>query len=338
MMMESQSQADIEAVAASTHDGTVLASVVSDDFAPGFILMERTLRQHNPTWTFPIIAVHSDIKPLSEPTKSVIREHCHNVHFAKTNAAAMAPIHDYAREVIKTPERLFPAFSVLEILRWSFFKRVIAIDSDVIIRGSLEPLLHTSAPFSAVRARHSSTDAPQGYVNTGLMVFDETMLKGFDFAKIRSLLGDRKPKPGTGKADQAILNILLHNATIGYLPQRFNYTKRSLMMAMTEQGIDDPTAEDADTFLTEEDVRLFHYVGEKPWNPKVKRSEDAYQFADTLWLQAMSEHGEKSVYMLMDMQRRVWQDSYTKSVERARARKTTNARAFERMVSVYMGL
>ena len=67
---------ELEALAAK--EDTVLCSVVSDDFAAGFIVMERSLRRHNPDWTFPIIAVHSSIKPLSELSKAVIREHCDN--------------------------------------------------------------------------------------------------------------------------------------------------------------------------------------------------------------------------------------------------------------------
>ncbi|CUH80814.1 Glycosyl transferase family 8 [Tritonibacter multivorans] len=325
-------------VPSGANEGTVICSVVSDDFAAGFILMERSLRAHNPDWTYPIIAVHSSIKPLSELTKQVIREHCENVHFATTNDVAMEPIYDYAREVIGTPDRLFPAFALLEILRWSFFKRVIAIDSDVLIRGSLEPLLHASAPLSAVRAFHSERNEPMTFVNTGVMVLNETFLKGFEFSRIREFLGDRTPRPGTGKADQAILNILMHNAVLGYLPPRFNYTKRSVMVEMQRRGldVDDPDAVEA--FLDEEDVRIFHYVGEKPWNPKVRQREEAYSAMDAFWHRASEDHGQRSLFQLMDIQRRRWQDRYTTSVRRAQEKKPSNASAFERLVAINMGM
>ncbi len=317
---------------------TVLCSVVSDDFAAGFILMERSLRKHNPDWTYPIVAVHSSIKPLSELTKQVIREHCDNVHFASTNDVAMEPIYQYAREVIGTPDRLFPAFALLEILRWSFFKRVIAIDSDVIIRGSLEPLLHASAPLSAVRAYHSELNTPMRFVNTGVMVLNETFLRGFEFSRMREMLGDRVPRPGTGKADQAILNILMHNTALGYLPPRFNYTKRSLLLDMQQQGLDVSSPEDVEAYLDAEDIRIFHYVGEKPWNPKIRAREEAYEAMEAMWHRACEDFGKRSLFQMMDVQRRGWQNRYMQSVRRAHEKQTSSEAAFERQVAINMGL
>ncbi len=327
---------ELEALAAK--EDTVLCSVVSDDFAPGFIVMERSLRRHNPDWTFPIIAVHSSIKPLSELTKSVIRKHCENVHFATTNDVAMAPIYAYAREVIGTPDRLFPAFALLEVLRWSFFKRVIAIDSDVIIRGSLEPLLHCPAPLSACRANHSETNAPMTFVNTGVMVLNSSLLQGFEFHRIPEFLGSRVPRPGTGKADQAVLNILMHNAVLGYLPGRFNYTKRSLYLDMAARGCPTPSSEEIEAFLDEEDIRILHYVGEKPWNPKVRRREERYEALDALWHRATEDFGQTSLFQLLALQRRQWQDRYTESVRRAQEKRPTSEQSFERLVAMNMGM
>jgi len=327
---------DLEALAAK--EDTVLCSVVSDDFAAGFIVMERSLRRCNPDWTFPIIAVHSSIKPLSELTKAVIREHCDNVHFATTNDVAMAPVYEYAREVIGTPDRLFPAFALLEVLRWNFFKRVIAIDSDVIIRGSLEPLLHCPAPLSACRATHSETNAPMTFVNTGVMVLNSSLLRGFEFHRIREFLGDRAPRPGTGKADQAVLNILMHNAALGYIPGRFNYTKRALYLDLAARGCSDPTTAEIEALLDDEDVRILHYVGEKPWNPKVRSREERYEALDVLWHRATEDYGRTSLFQLLDMQRRRWQDRYTGSVRQAQKKRPSSTSAFERHVALNMGM
>ena len=315
-----------------------MASVVSDDFAAGFILMERSLRAHNPNWTFPLIAVHSSIKPLSLEVMEVIEEHCENVHFASTDDTAMAPIYDYARQVIGTPERLFPAFAVLEMLRWPFFDRVIAIDSDVIVRGSLDPLLYCQAPFSAARARHAENGAPMDFVNTGVMVLNECFLKGFEFSRIPEFLGGRPPRPGTGKADQAILNMLLHNSAMGYIPSRFNYTKRSAMVEIQAAGLDPADPIEVDAFLTEEDIRIFHYVGEKPWNPKIRNREEEYDGMDALWHRDANLFGKKSLFQMLEAQRRRWQSRYTDSVRRAEKKRPTSSAAFEKLVARNMGL
>lgn len=329
---------DLESALRAAGAETVICSVVSDDFAAGFILMERGLRHHNPDWTFPIVVIHSEIKPLSTLSQKVIREHCDNVYFTTATEDAMAPLYDYARNVIGTPDRLFPAFALLEIMRWSFLKQVIAIDSDVLIRGSLEALLHAPAPLSAVRAFHSERNVPMRFVNTGVMVLNETFLKGFEFNRIREFLGDRKPRPGTGKADQAILNILMHNVSLGYIPQRFNYTKRSVLLEMQRREQDVTDSEAVEAFLDDEDVRILHYVGEKPWQPKVRRREEVYAGMDSLWHRAAEDYGQRSLFQLMDLQRRIWQERYTNSVRWAQSKNPSSEMAFERLVAMNMGM
>lgn len=295
---------------------TVLCSVVSDDFAAGFIVMERSLRHHNPDWHFPIIAVQSSLKPLSEEVKAIISAHCLNVHFATTDELAMAPIYDYARDVIGTPERLFPAFALLEIMRWKFFKRVIAIDSDVIVRGSLEPLLYCSAPLSASRATNPSNNALMSFVNTGVIVLYPGQLSGFEFHRIRSKLGNRIPRLGTGKADQAVINTLIPNRSLGYIPGAFNYTKRALYLDMIDQGYLDPTPQDLESFLDCKDIRILHFVGEKPWNPKVRQREKRYVAAEALWRHAVEFYARSTLSELISVQGYKWQMRYDESVKR----------------------
>ena len=319
-------------------DRTVLASVVSEDFVAGFVVMERSLRETNPGWRQPIVAIDSDASPLSPTAKAVIREHCHNVHFARANARALAPVHAYARDVIGTPPRLWPAFAVLETTRWSAFDRVIAIDSDVVVRGSLEPLLHAPGSFSAVRARRPETDEQSGYFNTGVMVLNRPMLVGFDMHRLHEYLGRRQPAPGTGKADQAVLNMLWHNEVMGYLPDRFNFTKRSLMFRLragAPQVLDDPEAIDA--WLTENGIAIFHYVGEKPWNHKVRSTELAYAAMDELWHELLGRYAQRSLLRLVNEQRRAWQDRYNAIVRRAQQKNLQGLR-LEREIAREMGL
>lgn len=321
-------------------DNTVLCSVVSDEFVAGFIVMERTLRYHNPDWDAPMVVIHSSENPLSDEARALIHEHCENVHFAVARPAVMAPVHHYARDVIGTPQRLWPAFSILEAMTWSAYDRVIALDSDMIIRGSLEPLLHAAAPFNAVRASHHKTDTPERFFNTGVMVFNRALLLGFDISKIPYYIGNRKPRPGTGLADQAILNLLMPNALVGWLPQRFNFTKRAVaarLQAADPEAFDDPAAIDA--WLTARDVRIFHYVGEKPWNSKIRASEKDYAALDMLWHQAAERFCNKSLFMYMQRQSHRWSARYSSSLSRVRqSHPKLSEIAFEKKVARAMGL
>jgi len=283
----------------------------------------------------PVIALSCEEKPLSPASRDIIRAHCENVHFAMPDPGAMLPVRRFARDEIGTPERLWPALSVLECFRWAEFDRVICLDSDLLVRGSLDVLLHTSESFTAVRATHSETNRPVDFVNTGVMVLTRRFLRGFDFAGLPEMLAGRKPRPGTGKADQAIVNLILHNATMGYLPQRFNYTKRALYHDLADA---DPSPYEIAAHLDANDIRILHYVGEKPWNPKVRAAELTYSAADALWLDAFDSIAQPSLLRAMDRQRRAWQDRYTGSVRRVRQGKPLSDKAFERRVALEMGL
>lgn len=322
------------------HDNTVLCSVVSEGFVPGFVVMERTLRYHNPGWDAPMVVIYSPRTPISDQSKALIREHCENIHFAVARPNVMDPVHKFARDVIGTPERLWPAFSVLEGLTWSAFDRVVALDSDMIIRGSLEPLLHTTAPFSAVRATHHKSNLPMGFFNTGVMVFNRSLLLGFDVARIPHYIGHRKPRPGTGLADQAVLNILMHNRIVGWLPKRFNLTKRSVMFQLTVENPDalgDPQA--IGDWLDAQNVRILHYVGEKPWNSKIRADEKFYSAIEALWHEAAARFGKKSLFMHMQQQNRQFADKYSATVQKVhKTGKSLTGAYFEREMAKEMGL
>ncbi|WP_172300524.1 hypothetical protein [Pseudoruegeria sp. HB172150] len=314
---------------------TVLCSVVDDGFAAGFVVMERSLRHHNPDWTMPVIAIDSADAPLSAEARAVIREHCDNVHFARARPAHLAPVQAYARDVIGTPERLWPALAVLEALSWDRFDRVIALDSDLLIRGSLEPLLHAPANFNAVRARHAKLDMPMGFFNTGVMVLHRPLLLGFEVARIPDYLGGRRPVPGTGLADQAVLNMLMPHPLVGWMPERLNFTKRSLavrMRAGQPEGFGDPGAIDA--WLAARDVAVVHYVGEKPWNPKIRAGEKDYAAAEALWHAAAARFGGASLFRHMQRQSRLWTERYAESLAAAAGPEEER----ERQIARAMGL
>ena len=301
---------------------TVLCSVVSDNFVPGFVMLERSLRATNPDWSFPMRVIYSGLDPLSERSIAVIEEHCDNVEFVMCDPTMIAPVHDYARTVIGTPERLFPAFSILEAFRWSDVDRVIALDSDMLVLGSLDPLLHAARPFNACRAFNSRTNQPASFFNTGVMVLNREILHGFDPNHIVQMLAGRTPRPGTGKADQAILNILFHNEVVGYLPRRFNYTKRSLMSDLGDFAVEPPeTSEGVRAFLDERDVRILHFVGEKPWNVKVRDAENDYAMIEGIWQEALYRLGRPGLFAMIEDLRRIWYERFVSSVRQSRNRK-----------------
>ncbi|HOT81865.1 MAG TPA: glycosyltransferase [Candidatus Defluviicoccus seviourii] len=326
-----------------SNDTVALCSVVNDPFVPGFICMERSLRRTNPDWDFPLFVFYEDnICPLSAGSKQLIEKYCDNVRFIGIDVESFAEVFEYARTVIGTPERLMPAFFILEAFRMKTFGRVICLDSDILIRGSLDELLITDFPFSAVRAADGVTNEPRSFVNTGLMVIGEPLLRDFGLCAAIQSVRDKRPAPGSGKADQAIINMLFDNDSIGYLPRRFNYTKRMLMI---EAGaLNDCDAYEA--FLTARDVRMFHYVGEKPWNLKVRNAENGYGAIEELWTRELMSFADRDLLVFLDDMRRSWFRRYADAASSCAGKNEDGGKGggghprelFEKQVAKRMGL
>lgn len=267
-----------------------ICSVVNDEFVAGFIVMADSLRRRNPAWrpSFMVIA-ERDESFLSEDGRDLIARHVPEATFRWVRREEFARVHMQARATFGTPARLVAAFYILEAFRLSDTDRVICLDSDILVTGRLDELLLDLGPFAAVRAWDPKTGEPACYVNTGVMVLDLARLQ--EFSGLRAIMAavqGRKPKPGAGKADQAVLNLLFENDEIAYLPHRFNFTKRMAAELAGNANRADPlrAVEHLRAALAASDIRILHYVSEKPWQVKVNPAEQHFAVVDRLWWEA----------------------------------------------------
>jgi len=310
-----------------------LCSVVSDEFVAGFIAMYRTLVQHNPTWSEYPFFVFSQVDNcrLSDQGKALIAAHCEKALFVEVNNDDYAGIHHYAETVIGTPPRLRAAFYILESFRLHNFDIVVSLDSDMLILGSLEELLWEKNRFSAVRARDSSSNAPARFVNTGVMVVGNYYLNPAILKDFTKALKTRPLLKGSGKADQAIINIFFQNETINYLLGKFNYTKRTVHNQMGKKAIADINRVRA--FLADQDVRVLHFVGEKPWDTKMVAEELEYAALEDIWYQTFYEVASVEAVQWLDRRRRAHEQkaraSYNAAVQSLVTQKKWKKEDFE---------
>ena len=281
-----------------------LCSVVSDEFVAGFICMYRTLLVHNPTWVeYPFfIFSHKKNCPLSDKAKALMAEHCEKAIFVEVNNDDYAGIHHYAETVIGTPPRLRAAFYILESFRLQNFDLVVSLDSDMIVLGPLDELLWEKNRFSSVRARDSTTNLPMRFVNTGVMVIGDYYLYPEILKDFTKALKTRPLLKGSGKADQAIINIFFQNETINYLPLKFNFTKRTVFNLLGKEKAAE--ASKVRRFLVDRDVRVLHYVGEKPWDTKMVAEEMEYSVIEDIWFHAFYQNANVAAIQWLDRRRR----------------------------------
>jgi lipopolysaccharide biosynthesis glycosyltransferase len=252
-----------------------VATVVSDPFVYGAIVMLASFRRENPWFDGDFVILHDETySPLSLKNRELIARAAPNVVFHAVDPSRFERIFRFAEEVVLTPKRLRAAFLILESFTLAQYERVVTVDSDMIVLGSLQLLFQLEHDFCVVRAYDNVLDLPLPYFNTGTMVIRGDLLDAGMLDTISNSLEGVAVNRDHGKADQAVLNIFFRDRIKTYIDVRYNFSKRLV-----------PTDEtDVLKFLRDRDVRVLHFLGEKPWNLKIKDQERDYRRLEDLWL------------------------------------------------------
>lgn len=259
-------------------------SVVSEPFVFGAIAMMTSFRRQNEHLKDPFVILwNAENAPLSSASRELISREIKNVIFHEVDNRAYEPVFRFAENVVRTPKRLRAAFYILEAFR-SDYDYIVTLDSDMIVLGDVSSLFDIQHPFAAVRAYDHVKDLYLPYFNTGTMVVRRDMPDSVSFEDVIAALDVTEVNRNHGKADQAVLNIALRDSDKFYISDRYNFSKR--IVPVDER---DPAG-----FLSERDVRIFHYLGEKPWNVKVKTNEWQYRRIEALWWTAINQGASKA--------------------------------------------
>jgi hypothetical protein len=263
----------VAAAEGQTNATTCVASVVTDQFVFGGVAMLASFRQTNPWFTGDIVILHNKVNaPLSMRSRTFISRAIPDVIFREVDEGPYAPIFDFADNVVKTPVRLRAAFYILEAFRLPY-ERVVTLDSDMLVLGDLSYLFGIEDAFAAVRAQEAD-GRTLPYFNTGTMVVTSAAGGAAAFDEMAASLAGTTVNRDHGKADQAVLNLFFRNRDRHLLDNRYNFSKRLIPAGRR----------DVEAFLAERDVRILHFLGEKPWNLKARNMERAYRAAEELWM------------------------------------------------------
>ncbi len=261
--------------AATRKKTACVATVVSDPFVYGAIVMLASFRRENPWFEGDFVILHDDTySPLSPKSQELIARVAPNVVFHAVDPRRFEGIFRFAEDVVLTPKRLRAAFLILEAFTLDQYERVVTLDSDMVVLGNLQLLFQLEQEFCVVRAYDNVLDLPLPYFNTGTMVIRGDLLDADMLDTISRSLAGVTVNRDHGKADQAVLNIFFRDRIKTYIDGRYNFSKRLV-----------PTDEpDVLKFLRVRDVRILHFLGEKPWNVKIKDHERDYRRLEDLWL------------------------------------------------------
>ncbi|NCG36098.1 MAG: hypothetical protein GWP48_01040 [Actinobacteria bacterium] len=258
---------------------TVLATVCSDSFEPGFIVAFNSLLEHNPWFDLEVrVLWHPALSPLSHDAQERMSRVYDRLTFIEADLDQQRDIRERMISEFRTQSRLFPAFLVLEAFRFTDADRVVALDLDVLVIGDVRELFDCGDQFAAVEAEHA-IGGKRGFFNSGVFVAGAQHLTGDTYSDLVCLPVENMKN---GWADQAILNSYFPERGMGWLPNRFNSLR----------SLHPDHLGDIDMVLGNRDIRILHFAGLKPWNAKEPQHPHANGFdgADRLWSDAFCRY------------------------------------------------
>jgi lipopolysaccharide biosynthesis glycosyltransferase len=263
----------------TTFGNTALCTVLDDNFLPGFAVMAKSLLRTHPGLNLPLyIIYHPKHAPLSEASKRMAERWYPNLHFHEVDPARYKTVWSNRDGKLQTPHRLKSAFFILEAFNFNEYDRVVTLDCDMVITGDLSQLFQSTAAFAATQAIDYDLGKILNYFNSGVMVIGKVHLSGVTYEAILNHTVSPEYDRRKGKADQAILNDFF-GANYTELDEAYNVTKRKYP---------DTSFGSIDELFTEQ-MRILHFVAEKPWEMHVTESSQRYTKLENFWLEQFQE-------------------------------------------------
>ncbi len=151
-------------------------------------------------------------------------------------------------------------YTKLHVFRLDFLDRLVYLDSDTIVRKNIDELFAGQGFAAAPDAGFDRASSAE--FNSGVLALEPS------HALFCRMLDALAATPSRDGGDQGFLNSFLD--TWESLPQDYNTTKRVFAHHPA--------------LYTDADVKVLHYVGNKPWDPLRDPADDRYAELDRDWL------------------------------------------------------
>jgi len=245
--------------------------MIDNAFMPGFIAFYKSVVKNSPKilnykWRFIDMG-------LSNSNKGYMASLLHdNVEFVKPRFENYKHIN-----MSITDDCLKNTYYKLDIFSYTDCDRVVFIDMDTIALGDLNPLFRCGARLAGVQAYGSGSDNLRSGINTGVIVVNKPYL---DFKLYKNIL--QFSRRGFSMPDQKAINKYFKKM-IHILPKEYNCEKR--MWKGKKHKIFFSRNRDLLYRITNEKVRLLHFVSQKPWDksPRDKLNK-GYDELEELWM------------------------------------------------------
>ncbi|MBD8060662.1 polysaccharide pyruvyl transferase family protein [Cellulomonas sp. JH27-2] len=225
---------------------------VDDNYFPGFVVLLKSLTLTNPDADADFVVLHDGLAPAHISRALSLRPDLRFVRVDTerydTYAKGSAANYLYTK-----------AYYILDVFRLGGYRRIVTLDTDMVVLDRIDDLFEVDAPFAAVPQFFDSDGGRK--LNSGLLAFDHTFTDG-DFADRLDAIG-RSGAYELERHDQGVITAALDGDYLR-LPRRYNWVKRA-----TRRGGVPP-----------QDTAILHFTGKfKPWDG----GEHGYARLEALW-------------------------------------------------------
>lgn len=242
----------------------VFCTMMDTQFLDGYKVFFKSLLTFNPNFNYPFLILDNG---LDEEDKKIMEGIYSSISFLPIPKA------DYHFPSQKTESRLRATYYKLEIFRIIVedpdIDRLIFVDMDILIKGSLQPLVEVDLqglPIGACQIYQKRSDSLLKDINSGVVVLDKDYLTMEDYENLVGMA-----KEGFELPDQDIINrYFIDKDLCHYLPKIYNVEKRMV----TSKALQD----------IYQNAVCLHFVARKPWEEPSK-SERTFKPAYEEWYQ-----------------------------------------------------
>ncbi|MCA5892760.1 hypothetical protein LEP48_05255 [Isoptericola sp. NEAU-Y5] len=175
----------------------------------------------------------------------------------------------------KVQERFAATYTKLHVFRLDLLDRAVYVDSDAVVKQNIDDLF-AGDDFAAVP--DAGLDLPNPHVfNSGVFAFTPS------YGMFEQMMSRLRTTPSYDGGDQGFLNVFFDSWRA--LGPEDNTTKR--------------IASHHPELFHDEDVRVLHYVGKKPWEPA---DDPRYDALDLEWLDYLTDTEKNE--LIRDLRRR----------------------------------
>jgi lipopolysaccharide biosynthesis glycosyltransferase len=281
---------DFELKGDSLPNKYAVTTILNDSFAEYFYVFVTSFLEHNKWFNGDIIIMHNDdFSFLSNHNINKISKLYSNIVFRKIETTK-----DYLYIINEFKNRVNPAFhrftaSILTIETFNIFgyDKILYLDADTLVVNNIKELFlaksdivvtnDTSDYIITNQIKLANDPNTNLKLNGGFLLVDKNFIEKSDH--VMNIFSEFDKIPDITFLDQSILNyylkryeVLFLNANYNLLKRCFNDSKKELLNKCAK------------------DIKIIHYVGEKPWQVKQKDFEKNYNEIEKFWLNCYNKY------------------------------------------------